>query len=254
MSPVTEHESRQTALRWQWNGRLIVFCALLLPLTISAGVWQLRRGDEKRALLEGYAQRSATEAVALASLDLQGDQQYRRVRVTGVADQAHQFLLDNRMRHGRAGYEVLTPVRWSADGWIMVNRGWLPRAVDGGVPAIPPLPEPVSLVGYLYRTAGIAPVLGPEQPDSGWPQVLQQPDSEMLMLRLGRDIAPYQVRLDHSPGFEAGWTVANLSPEQHLGYAVQWFGLSTVLVVLGVISNSNVVEWWRARRGSEFDG
>lgn len=241
-------------MRWHWNGRLVVFCALLLPLTISAGFWQLRRADEKRAVAELYAQRSAAEPVVLASLELRDDQQYRRVRVTGVADQAHQFLLDNRMRNGRAGYEVLTPVRWSEDGWIMVNRGWLPRPVDGGVPAIPPLPEPVSLVGYLYQTAGIAPVLGPEQPATGWPQVLQQPDPPLVMQRLGRDIAPYQVRLDHSPGLETGWTVSSLSTEQHLGYAVQWFGLSTVLVVLGVISNSNLVEWWRARRGSEIDG
>lgn len=252
MSSVSEPESRPTGFRWRWNGRLVVLCLLLLPLTVTAGFWQLRRADEKRDLLAIHAQRSQAAPVALAHLDLQEEQQYRRVTVTGWPDQAHQFLLDNRMRHGRAGYEVLTPVRWADDGWIMVNRGWLPRPADGsGIPAVPRLSEPVTLVGYLYQAAAVAPVLGPEQPGADWPQVLQQPVPGLLVQRLGRDILPYQLRLEDSPGFETGWTVASLSPDQHIGYAVQWFGLSVVLAVLGVISNSNFPEWWRARRRSE---
>lgn len=252
MPMVPERKSRPIALQWRWNGRLMVFCLLVLPLTITAGFWQLRRADEKRELLALYDQRSRTAPVAVADVDLREDQQYLRVTVTGWPDQTHQFLLDNRMRHGRAGYEVLTPVRWAGGGWIMVNRGWLPRPPEGnGVPAIPPLPELVTLVGYLYQAPAAAPVLGPEQPGLDWPQVLQQPAPSLLVQRLGREIFPYQLRLEDSPGFETGWTVASLSPEQHLGYAVQWFGLSAVLVLLGLISNSNFPEWWQARRRND---
>jgi cytochrome oxidase assembly protein ShyY1 len=107
----------------------------------------------------------------------------------------------------------------------------------------------VDWVGYLHATASQAPVLGSEEPVSGWPQVVQQPDIELLERRLGRELFPYRVRLEHSPGFDTGWITTNLSPAQHQGYAVQWFSLSIALMVLGVLSNSNLVELWRARRG-----
>ncbi len=248
--PLEPHRgSEAPRLQWRWNIRLIALCSMLLPLTVAAGFWQLRRADEKRDLMSTYQQRQQAAPVALETVDRQGDNQYLRVFVTGLPDQAHQFLVDNRLRRGRAGYEVLMPVQFGKDAWILVNRGWLPRADarDRATP-IPPLIESGRLVGHLYRAAKVAPVLGPEEPADGWPQVIQQPEPELLARRFGHDLFPYQLRLEESPGFDADWPVAGLSPQQHLGYAVQWFGLSAVLVVLGVISNSNLPEWWRARR------
>lgn len=236
-------------LQWRWNVKLIVLCSVLLPLTLAAGFWQLRRADEKRDLLATWQQRLDSDPVPLEAVDPRSDNQYLRVFVTGLPDQAHQLLVDNRLRRGRAGYEVLMPVQFDKDAWVLVNRGWVPRvdARDRATP-IPPLGESRRLVGHLYRAAKMAPVLGPEEPADRWPQVIQQPAPELLAQRLGRALLPYQLRLEESPGFDVDWPVIGLSPQQHLGYAVQWFGLSGVLVVLGVISNSNLPEWWRARR------
>ena len=253
--PLGPHRgSEAPRFQWHWNVKLIALCSALLPLTVAAGFWQLGRADEKRQLLATYEQRQRLDPVALTTVDPLADNQHLRVVVTGWPDQAHQFLVDNRLRRGRAGYEILLPVRFAKDGWLLVNRGWLPRAAGPDrIPEIPPVAESLTLVGYLYRASGVAPVLGPEEPAAGWPQVIQQPEPELLAGRLGRELFPYQLRLEESPGFDADWPVAGLSPEQHLGYAVQWFGLSAVVVVLGVISNSNFPEWWRARRRRSDD-
>jgi cytochrome oxidase assembly protein ShyY1 len=248
--PLGPHRgSEAPRLQWHWNVKLIVLCSALLPLTLAAGFWQLRRAEEKRDLLAAWQQRLGSEPVALETVEPRGDNQYLRVFVTGLPDQAHQFLVDNRLRRGRAGYEVLMPVQFDKDAWILVNRGWLPRgdARDRALP-IPPLTQSGRLVGHLYRAAKVAPVLGPEEPGASWPQVIQQPEPGLLARRFGHQLFPYQLRLEESPGFDVDWPVVGLSPQQHLGYAVQWFGLSGVLVVLGVISNSNLPEWWRARR------
>ena len=42
--------------------------ALLLPLLVSLGFWQLSRGAEKSALLQSYAERRAAEPMASTEL------------------------------------------------------------------------------------------------------------------------------------------------------------------------------------------
>lgn len=236
-------------MQWQWNARLLIFCLIALPLTVTAGFWQLRRAAEKQALLADFDARAGQTPVALAGVDPNADNRYLRVSVSGMPDQQHQFLLDNRVRDGRAGYEVLTPVQFADQRWVLVNRGWLPRGVERArLPDIPMLADRVALTGHLYPLESRVPVLGPEDPAIGWPQVVQQPDPQLLAGRLGFPLFPYQVRLEDSPGFVTGWITTSLSPAQHRGYAVQWFGLSSVLIVLGLLGNSNFPEWWRARR------
>lgn len=249
MSSSPHRRPQRPRLQWQWNGRLLLCCLLILPLTLAAGFWQLDRAGEKRELLATFAARAQQAPVALTGVDPDADNRYLRVSASGRPDPGHQFLLDNRMRAGRAGYEVLTPVQLGDGGWVLVNRGWLPRGPSrAALPEIPPLPERVDWVGHLHGAASRAPVLGPEQPVAGWPQIVQQPDLELLERRLGRELLPYLVRLERSPGFDTGWITTNLSPAQHQGYAVQWFALSLTLVVLGLVSNSNLIELWRDRR------
>jgi surfeit locus 1 family protein len=238
--------AEQPRLRWHWNGKLVAFCVVLLPITVAAGFWQLGRAEEKRHARAVHQQRENAVPVDLVAIDVAADQQFRTVVVSGWPDQQHQFLVDNRMRNGRAGYEVLLPLRFGPDQWILVNRGWLPREQRGSIPALPE--TRLRLAGHLYRATRLAPVLGPEEVVEGWPQVIQQPTPELLEQRLGRELFPYQLRLDESPGLETGWVMSGLTVQQHLGYAVQWFALSAALLILGAIGNSTLPEWWRVRR------
>jgi surfeit locus 1 family protein len=60
--------------------------ALLLPLLVSLGFWQLSRGAEKTALLASYAERRAAEPMASSELLNSADPAYRRVRLHGQFD------------------------------------------------------------------------------------------------------------------------------------------------------------------------
>src|SRR5712671_3436779 len=71
---------------------------------ILLGNWQTRRADEKRAL----------------------GAQAQRVSVTGTFVPKYSVMLDNKLRHGAPGYEVVTPLRLSgSDLHVLVNRGWV---------------------------------------------------------------------------------------------------------------------------------
>src|SRR5207253_7334134 len=100
---------------------------VLLPVLVALGFWQLGRGEQKRVLLANYAERRVAEPMLFDQLQRFEDPAFRRVRLRGQFDSGHSVLLDNRMRNGKVGVELLQPFLDQASGlWVLLNRGWLP--------------------------------------------------------------------------------------------------------------------------------
>ncbi|MEA3299151.1 MAG: SURF1 family protein [Pseudomonadota bacterium] len=230
--------------RWQPNRGILLFTLLFLPVTLSLGFWQLDRAEEKRMLAAEFQGREVAAKVNLDDLETGGDHQYRRVTATGRFDPDHAILLDNRVRQGRPGYEVVVPFQLAASGrWLLVNRGWIGAAASRDqLPAVAEVPGDVTLSGYLYQSPGEPFTLGAEQWRERWPQVLQNLDIAGVATLLEVELSPWTLRLDaSSPGALAvGWEVINVQPEKHTAYAVQWFALAAALVVLALFANSNL--------------
>lgn len=239
--------------RWQPNRVGLLLSCLFLPLLLWLGSWQLDRAELKQRILSQYQTNQAAPRVELGQLPDSVNLQYRRVWVEGSYQLAPTFVVDNKVRHGRPGYEILQ-IFVPSDGGaaLLVNRGWVAAAADRGT--LPQLDTPTGLVrleGELYqRLAGglqlddrVAPPLAAQQ-RVGWLDVgrveqwLQQP------------LYRYQLRLDRAaPGaLQTGWPVVAIYPHKHTGYAVQWFIMAAVLLLLTVLANSNLLAWLRGRR------
>jgi surfeit locus 1 family protein len=143
---------------------------------------------------------------------------------------------------GRPGYRVLTPfVRDGAARLLLVDRGWVPlgpsreqlprvddltsgrRAVSG---RLDQLPAPGVRVGQAAMPG-----------DQRWPRVLNFPLPEDLEQALGQPVESRIVLLDPAApdGYERVWRPSlNFGPDRHLGYAIQWFALAIVALVLFV--------------------
>lgn len=248
--------STQAPLRfcWQPNIGMLVFAALFLPVTIALGFWQLERAEEKQALLSEYQGRELANPVVFNTQDSAVDQQYRRVRATGEFINSHTLLLENRIRHGKPGFEVLTPLALGeGQPWLWVNRGWIAGSLDRSqLPKVPDVTGSTTVWGHLYQAIDKPFTVGAETWRPQWPQVLQNFDTALLAAHLKTPFYPYTLRLDQeSPAaLETGWEVVNLSPATHTGYAVQWFTMALALVVLSVFANSNLAAVLKARRAS----
>lgn len=237
--------------RVAFDWRVTALVVLLLPLLVSLGLWQLDRAEEKRQLEALFAQRQAAGPVAIDDLTLDGDLRYQPVRLRGSYLPDRNLLLDNRIHHGRFGYEVVTPFQLADDKRIvLVNRGWLAGdSARRSLPRIDAVVGIVELVGVIHVPQGSLMMLADETA-TGWPRVVQSIDIDSLRGALAGPLFPYTVRLQPTaPGaYEPNWSVVNLSPQKHTGYAVQWFAMSVALIVIGVLGNTNLWSLLKQRR------
>ncbi|QXP93958.1 SURF1 family protein [Methylococcus capsulatus] len=219
-------------------GVAVVGIALALPLFCLFGAWQLNRAAEKRALLAQLASQSVEPPLRLDSPAGQaGPPRYRRVALKGEYDAGHQFLLDNQIHGGKAGYHVLTPLRLAgSDLGVLVNRGWIPAGADRRrLPELPIRTLAVELTGMVERFPAVGWKLkGAEIPAPGWPAMVQVVERQALERRLGYRLLPYQVLLDQgeAEGFVRDWKPANVDPDQSTGYAIQWFSFAAIALGL----------------------
>ena len=218
---------------------------ILLPFLTRLGFWQLERADWKQDIVDRYAERIRQPAVDLQSLlPVTTDSQYLAVTASGHYDIGHQLLLDNRLHQGLAGYHVLTPLRLAdREATVLVNRGWVALGASRAV--LPELPGPA---GEIRLSAMI--VLPPddvflldtaEEPATGWPQVVQSIDIAALEARLGYALLPLVLQLDagDAHGFVREWKpVYGIPPAKHRAYAMQWFTLALVLVMIYIGVNT----------------
>ncbi|SJM93744.1 SURF1 family protein [Crenothrix polyspora] len=211
----------------------------VLPVLIGLGIWQLNRAEQKQNFFKMQAHRLQSQIIDLTT-DSQVDLtllKYSKVRVSGHYDGTHQFLLDNQISAGVAGYFVLTPfILNGSTQAVLVNRGWIALKDRSQLPQVDVVATPQTLLGRINSFPGVGIKLaGAEIPAKSWPSVVGVLDSAVLSTTVGYTIMPFQIELaDTQPqGYKRKWQETTvMRPEQHTAYAVQWFALALTLTIL----------------------
>jgi surfeit locus 1 family protein len=212
---------------------LTIACALLFCLLCGLGTWQMERLHWKLALIARVNSHMAAAPLPLDTIQAMRaeEAQYRRVILNGRFDHAHEayvFTTDA----GAPVYHVLTPFILEGGRVLMVDRGEVPkekldpatrgqgnvsgsaqitgvwRVPDAPGPFTPPA-DPAHRIWYSRDLAGIA-------------------AADRLTLA-----APVVIEADATPN-PGGWprggqTVVSFR-NQHLSYAVTWYGLAICLL------------------------
>jgi len=220
----------------------VLLTVLLVAAFVALGGWQLGRRDEKQAMIDAFAHGAGSSTVP-GDGTMDDLPRFQHVKVAGRYDPARQVLLDNMpsSRTGRPGYRVLTPlVRDGTARLLLVDRGWVPLgATRADLPEVVVPAAARQVGGRLDRLpvpgvrVGDAGVKG----DAAWPRVLNFPKRLDLERVLGTPVEERILLLDATEpdGFEREWRPAlSVGPERHLGYAIQWFALAVVLLVIFV--------------------
>lgn len=201
-------------------------------LTAWLGFWQLGRASEKRTLQARYDAQDARRAVVLHSAPADWSPLlYRHVRLTGRFDARQQIYIDNRIYQGRAGYFVVAPLDIGGRT-VLVDRGWLPAEADRSIApsAAPPAGE-LTLEGRAIPARSRYLELSKHDTQGS---VWENLDIDRLRAQYRADL-PDVLLLQTSPaddGLVRDWPRPGLGIAHHLGYAAQWFSLTTAIVVL----------------------
>lgn len=222
---------------------LIAVVALLALGAVLArlGVWQWQRAAEARAVGERFAAAAAEAPLTAPPADSDRESlRFRDVELRGEYVPGLQFLLDNMVYDGVAGYHVLTPWRADGGGWVIVNRGWVPAHPDRSVlPSVTLDAAPASVHGRVERLPRPGLELGGGAADGRGAapvEVVEFPTAAELGDRLGHGVHDYQLLLDteEPAGYVRDWVAPGLSPERHLVYAGQWLLLAGGAFAAGV--------------------
>ena len=213
--------------------------ALLLPLFLYMGYWQLQRAEEKRALQAEYDTRANGPAVQVERQVQRVEAlRFYRIVASGHYETDRQILIDNRVHQGRVGYHVITPLRLeNSEVRLLVNRGWV--AIGEGRDRLPAVDAPAG----LQQVSGVATVPAekyftlrePDPLDRGWQRVWQNMDMARYGAAVPFPVQPVVVLLDPTSGaggFTREWSRLDAGISVHQGYAFQWFMLAAGLAAI----------------------
>jgi len=221
---------------------------VLLPIFISAGIWQLGRAEEKTAIEASFQESAGMDMLRKPVSDSEAaDFRFRKLQLEGRLDSTRQILLDNIVHNGINGYEVLTPFRTN-NRTILVNRGWVRANPDRRVlPDIAVAEDLRTLTGIVDTFPSPGMRFAAEYPaDAPWPRRMLYPTQEIIAATLDTPVASYQLLLveDQPDGFARKWKTLDLGVSTHYGYAFQWFSFAVIATVFYVI----LIYRWRRER------
>lgn len=196
----------------------------MLAILAGLGVWQLERRDWKLEILAQIGQAEASAAVPLGNAPLQ----FAKVSVSGTLQDPHALYGDD-VRDGPSGPVMgaflIQPLDRPGADPVLVNRGWLR---DGA-----PLPPggPATVVGYI-RTPDRPGLFS--APDDLAGRHFYTLDPVKIGAALGLShVAPFTLVAMGPPanGLQPA-TALPRPPNDHLNYALTWFGLALSLLVV----------------------
>lgn len=216
-----------------------IFTCIAAAILVSLGVWQLRRLAWKEDLIAAIATRAdaaprplppARDWPALRAEDYE----YRHVAAEGMFDNGKEALVF-RASGGtvhQPGYFVLTPLRLKSGGVVIVNRGFVRQDRKEQNSRLAGLIQGETIVTGLMRPPETRNLFTPaDDPEAGL-YFTRDPDVIAKHFDLA-NVAPFSIDADDRP-VPGGWpkggaTVRNL-PNNHLSYALTWFGLALALI------------------------
>lgn len=209
-----------------------------IALTVSLGNWQMRRGDAKEALQAEWdaAQRGApVQLDSQAAIDQVERTLPRRVQLRGSFVPAATVYLDNRMRQGVAGFDVIAAISiGSALPLVPVDRGWAARDPQDRA-RLPVAPAEADAVIEGLAVAGLPRLLElGSEPERRIPGIWQNLEFDDFERVLGKSVARFVVQqTSESPdGLRRDRPQPALGVDKHRGYALQWYSLAALIAVL----------------------
>lgn len=208
-----------------------IIVLFLFPLLLTLGLWQINRGATKNRIQMQFSQRSQSIPIDLNSLNsIDLEKNYFPGIMKGHFANQHSYLLDNKIKLHKIGYEVFTPfILKGSQKIILVNRGWIPQGLNRKeIPKIPILENEIIIQGLIiFPTTSFS---FKQKSENSWPKRIQTINSHFLKKN---QLEPFILVIDKKQpySFIPLWRPVSLQASRHYAYAFQWLVLGLTLFI-----------------------
>ncbi|WP_323122596.1 SURF1 family protein [Burkholderia alba] len=223
-------------MKIRWLPALLILA--VVAVTVRLGFWQRDRAHQKEALAASIvryehapARQVGAQPVALADIE------FHRVRALGRFMPERAVYLDNRPYRDQPGFYVVMPFKLADGGYVLVNRGWLPRNISDRT-AIEPFATPageIEIEGIARADASQAFELG-EGGSAAHQAIRQNLDVAAYARETGLPLQPFVIQQTSDDGdrLVRDWPAPTLGVERNYGYMFQWWSMAAAAAGFGL--------------------
>ncbi len=202
----------------------LLFGILGVGVLVWLGMWQVHRLAWKTAIIAGIDARLAADPVAVPPAPSPETDQYLRVRATGDVGPGELDVYTSVPERG-VGYRVIVPLRLADGRTVLLDRGFVPI----GEKDAPRHLGPISVEGSLAWPQETDGYTSPPDRDKN---VWFARDVPLMAAALGTAPVLIVASSSDDPEQPLPMPVTVNLPNNHLGYAIQWFGLAVVWALM----------------------
>ena len=193
-------------------------------LLVSLGLWQIQRLEWKRAILDEITEKIHAEHVPLPTNTNATTDNFLPVHVQGIVGEPSLYYLTSQRKWG-PGYRVISPLQMT-DRVILLDRGFVAAQLKD----IHGHPQFAEVVGNLLWPNEWDKLFTPEPENDIWfaRELIRMADvlgTEPLMV-VARSTSNEDPNITPWPVTTEG------IPNDHLQYAITWFGLAVIWIIL----------------------
>ena len=218
-----------------FKSKILIFAIIFVPITISLGLWQIERANEKKVIISNYDKLLVSTPIALQKE--QPLENWQPIETVG----AYQDLVvyeDNAINSGKAGFKVYHLFQNGDGTFIFVHRGFIERnLIKNNLPRIDTPVGKKNIIGTTLFKQNNTFVKNIEESDI---RIIQEFNTSVLIERFpilkDRYLHPFLFNLDvrDADKFQPIEKPVNMTATKHIGYAIQWFGLCAALIILTI--------------------
>ena len=215
-----------------------IFTILSLFTLLSLGSWQVYRLIWKNDLISNYLKKFNNEVIYYNNnLNFNNELEYRRINVIGKFLNEKEILVIGKTFEGNAGFHLLTPLITKSKKVILINRGWISEKYKLSNSRKFTIIKNDILVDGIIRKPQNKGYFVPENDPIGnfWFTIKPREIQKALKLDnhdFEKNFYISSIRSSKKLSLPIGVSGTPNFRNQHLSYAITWYSLALVLVII----------------------
>ena len=215
---------------------LTILAVLLLGVLLALGVWQVQRMQWKEGLIAGAEAAAGQPPLPLTEALKLENPEFRRVLLTCRGLAAAPYVELQSIENSDAGVRLVSACAVEGGPTLLVDRGFVSAETSARPPVNAADTMPVVITGVLRRAPAPSALTPPPAEGRFYGR-----DAEAMAraLKVEGPISPFTVFATTSTNPDWAALKPSAPPaafsNNHLGYALTWFGLAAALIAFYVV-------------------